>query len=188
MSVSETQPISVGDLDAILPLPISAGGTGATTAEQAIVNLGIDTFVNQVVENWMEIQQAVWKGSGTGSAQNPGPGDGVTITLSETSSSTYVYLAGNQQVNLTNPGTYKLTGGFSIRDQYGYTANLSISGTGVPYQVLAQNVSQSTGTVSFTKSFTTTQADARLTFTANPNSYLVSPRFTVSNITIQRIS
>lgn len=188
MSVSETQPVSVCDLDAILPLPISAGGTGATTAEQAIVNLGIDTFVNQVVENWMEIQQAVWKGSGSGTEQNPGPGDRVTIILSETSSSTYVYLSGNQEVNLTNPGTYKLTGGFSVREQYGYTADLYMSGTGVPYQALVQDVGTSSGTVSFTKSFTTTQTDARLSFVVRPNSYLVSPRFTVSNITIQRIS
>lgn len=186
MAVTGNEPVSTADLKMLFPLPIELGGTGATNASDAIVNLGIDTFVNDVVQNWMEIQQAVWKGSGSGRASNPGPGDSVTITLTETSSSTYIYLAGNQEINLANPGTYKITGGFSHNSEY--RADLVNIGSGTSYVTLAEEVTQADGTVSFTKTVTASKANARIKLVAAPYSYMVSPRFTVSNITVQRIS
>ena len=128
MSVSETQPISVGDLDAILPLPISAGGTGATTATDAIVALGIDDYVNQVVQNWQDIQNSKWTGSASLRISDEWR-DTTTKYFSitqKTSSDNIAIQSGN--IYVAKAGTYRFTGGFvKSGGSYGTTGGAPVN-------------------------------------------------------------
>ena len=118
MSVSESQPVSVGDLDAILPLPISAGGTGSTTAGDAIVALGIDQFVATYVENYYDIKDSVWKGSASGKVSGDfKEGNRMTLTIRQTESSANIAISGNA-INFAKPGTYSIRASVSCSNSY----------------------------------------------------------------------
>ena len=111
MSVTGSEPISAENLGGIFPVPIALGGTGATTASNAIVTLGIDTFVQQAVENYFDVQNSRWTGSGSATT-NANWNSTVTFSLSQASSSGGISQSGNG-IYFANSGTYRFTGTLS---------------------------------------------------------------------------
>ena len=111
MAVDGSEPISAGNLDGLFPVPIALGGTGATTADNAIVTLGIDTFVQQAVENYFDVQNSRWTGSGSATT-NADWNSTVTFSLSQASSGGGISQSGNG-IYFANSGTYRFTGTLS---------------------------------------------------------------------------
>lgn len=178
MSVSETQPISVGDLDAILPLPISAGGTGATTATDAIVALGIDEYVQQVVENWQQIEQAKWSGSASTTGST-------SMTVRETESSSYISAVGTSYITIANPGTYKMTGQASASGSTYCYVNVSMTVNGQP--VAIAGLTGAGASHPFTITFTTSASNAAVYFRIDEYDTNASA-VRLANLKITRIS
>lgn len=113
MAVIDTQPVSVGDLAAILPLPISAGGTGSTTAADAIIALGIDEFVQQAVENYEDIKSSIWQGSASYGKSSVLISDTFTFTLSQTENSQNITMT-NNRIHVDKAGTYRFSGSLDV--------------------------------------------------------------------------
>ena len=113
MAVTGNEPVSVGDIAAILPLPINAGGTGSTTAADAIVALGIDEFVQQAVENYEDIKSSIWQGSA--SYDKSIISDTFTFTLSQTENSKNITMT-NNQIHVDKAGTYRFSGSLDVGD------------------------------------------------------------------------
>lgn len=117
MSVSETQPVSVGDLDAILPLPISAGGTGAMDAAGACANLGIYDIVEQYVENYYTIKESHWKGSAQTYSRDEYTSGTYPFNISQSEPSANIAMSGSY-IHFNNAGTYQFTGTVSGSGKY----------------------------------------------------------------------
>ncbi len=130
MAVDGSEPISAGNLDGLFPVPIALGGTGATNAGDAIVTLGIDTFVQEAVENYFDIQDANWTGSGSAAVGDNWYGK-ITFSLAQSSASSGITMSGNG-IYVAKAGTYRFTGtitspgtGFSSYSQSGASVALS---------------------------------------------------------------
>lgn len=178
MSVSDNQPVSVGDLDAILPLPISAGGTGATTAAQAIVNLGIDEFVNSAIQNWQQIEQATWSGSASTTGAT-------SMTVRETAGSSYISAVGTSYINVVNPGTYKITGQASASGSTYCYVEVSMA---VGEQTIAiASLRGASSSKSFSISFTTSASNTSVSFRIDQYDTNASA-IRLANLKINRIS
>ena len=120
MAVTGGEPISAENLDGLFPVPIALGGTGATTANNAIVTLGIDTFVQQAVENYFDVQNAKWSGSGSftimaGYAFNASE----TFRLTQDESSADIFILSNQNIRIAKAGTYRFSGGIRSGNFHG---------------------------------------------------------------------
>lgn len=112
MAVTGEEPISAENLNGLFPVPISLGGTGATNAGDAIVTLGIDTFVQQAVENYFDVQNAKWSGSGSFTIMAGDAFDASeTFYLTQDESSADIFILSNQNIRIAKAGTYRFSGG-----------------------------------------------------------------------------
>ena len=120
MAVDGSEPISAGNLDGLFPVPISLGGTGATTADNAIVTLGIDTFVQQAVENYFDVQNAKWSGSGSFTIMAGDTFDASeTFYLTQGEGSADIFILSNQNIRIAKAGTYRFSGGIRSGNFHG---------------------------------------------------------------------
>ena len=120
MAVDGSEPISAGNLDRLFPVPISLGGTGATTADNAIVTLGIDTFVQQAVENYFDVQNAKWSGSGSFTIMAGDAFDASeTFYLTQDEGSADIFILSNQNIRIAKAGTYRFSGGIRSGNFHG---------------------------------------------------------------------
>ena len=120
MAVDGSEPISAGNLDGLFPVPIALGGTGATNAGDAIVTLGIDTFVQQAVENYFDVQNAKWSGSGSFTIMAGDTFDASeTFYLTQGEGSADIFILSNQNIRIAKAGTYRFSGGIRSGNFHG---------------------------------------------------------------------
>lgn len=169
MSITGTEPISAADLQAILADPIHS--------------LGIDEYVNGVIQDWMELQNATWSGSAsTGSSTAD-----TVFTVNQSEGSLYINRLDSHTIQLSNPGKYRLTGTFNMNTQYNLNGGIFASVTGgTPAKQQIASDPGSSSTMDFDVTFTTTQSNATLKFTMD-SWYTNAFSLSLTGIYIQRI-
>ena len=193
MSVTGSEPISAENLGGIFPVPIALGGTGATNAGDAIVTLGIDTFVQQAVENYFDVQGASWSGSGVISLMPEDSFHGVTpFSLSQTEDSADIKLLSGTALYVAKAGTYRFSGGVlgSIRGGYsgGGTSYVQLS-TGQQIGSASMNGTVLSGNVLGSVTFSgATQFSINLSYSGYYNNTNLQTYINLNNLSVQRIA
>lgn len=193
MAVTGTEPISAGNLDGLFPVPIALGGTGATTADNAIVTLGIDTFVQQAVENYFDVQGASWSGTG---AIHLMPEESLhgseNFMFSQSADSADIKLLSNTVLYIAKAGTYRFSGGVSGTILGGYsgsgTSYVRIS-TGQQIGSASVNGTSLRGNVLGSATFSgATQFSVMLSYSGYYNNTNLQQTIGLNNFSIQRIA
>lgn len=190
MAVTGNEPVQVSDLKMLFPLPVELGGTGAANASDAIVNLGIDEYVNQVVQNWQDIQNSKWTGSASLRVSDEWKYSGTkyfTITQ-KTSSDNIVIQSSN--IYIAKAGTYRFSGGFSKSGgSYGATGGAPIDIKLTTGQVLlSPRIHLGSHSSDILKSFTFS-GPVSFGITATLKDEYIAPCFmSINNLQITRIA
>lgn len=109
MAVTGNEPVQVSDLKMLFPLPIELGGTGASTVEGAVANLGIYDIVEQVVQNFNDIKDSNWKGSAMTAGREEWTAGTYEFVIRQSASSANINITGGE-IKFTKAGTYQFTG------------------------------------------------------------------------------
>lgn len=194
MAVTGEEPISAENLNGLFPVPISLGGTGATTAGDAIVTLGIDTFVQQAVENYFDVQNAKWSGSGSFTIMAGDEFDASeTFYLTQDESSADIFILSNQNIRIAKAGTYRFSGGIRSGSFHGgryTTVRIQLSTGQRIGTASAESTSYLSGDVLSSVTFS---GPTTFSVIANPNGGIFSTASSnvsvnLNNFSIQRIA
>lgn len=109
MAIAGTEPICVDNLKMLLPLPIELGGTGASTVEGAVANLGIYEIVEQVVQNFNDIKDSSWSGSAVTVGRDEWTAGTYQFFINQTAASANINISGGY-IKFTKAGQYQFTG------------------------------------------------------------------------------
>ena len=158
--------------------------------------LGIDDYVNQVIQNWQDIQNTKWSGSAQSVTFDEWRYSGTkSFTISQKESSDNIVLQ-SAQIYVAKAGTYRFSGGIS-------TSYVQFCSTGGATVYIELTTGQRIGTVGIrTGSTNSTDMLSTVTFSGatsfgirasiNANSYFgfssSSGRISIANLQINRIS